>query len=211
MQRLTNALDRISNWMQQYRPEFVSLLQVGLKAEQIDDKLKDLPFKLDEQFYELYGWHNGSGGYGLKINQVEFFPGYLYYSLEEAIGKYKEFMEIENNVRIFYKDKKTESSKESRSFEEWSSYWFPIFHDDGQCYFAIFSENSEDKVPIGLYDPEWTEPEIIYDDLTAMILTVAECYESGAYYINEEGFLEEDELKVAQIIRKYNPGKIELR
>jgi HEAT repeat protein len=37
-----------------------------------------------------------------------------------------------------------------------------------------------------------------------MLLAIAECYETEAYYLNQQGFLEENEFKVASILRKYS-------
>lgn len=202
MSALTEALKTIDNWMQTYRPQFSSLLQAGLKTEEIDEKTQDFPFQLSEDLYELYRWHNGTSGNGLELNEVEFFPCFIYISLEESIEKYKEFVKIENKIKN-YKNNKDSFNKTS-DFTEWSPFWIPIFNNDGQFYFAIFNKGSSDNVPIGLYDPEWTEPIIEYDNLTTMMLTISECYQTEAYYLDKEGWLEEDETRVIEIKKKYN-------
>ena len=40
--------------------------------------------------------------------------------------------------------------------------------------------------------------------LTDMMLSLAECYETEAYYLNKKGYVCEDECKAAPILRKYN-------
>ena len=52
-------LQRIWDCLVTKAPEITSLLQLGLKPEEIDEITKDLPFKLPEELYELYQWRNG--------------------------------------------------------------------------------------------------------------------------------------------------------
>ena len=52
-------LKRIWDCLVTKAPEITSLLQPGLKREEIDEIIKDLPFKLPEELYELYQWRNG--------------------------------------------------------------------------------------------------------------------------------------------------------
>ena len=42
-----------------------------------------------------------------------------------------------------------------------------------------------------------------YPNLTNMMLAIAECYESGAYYLGEDEYLEENQQKADEIDRKY--------
>ncbi|MEH1938243.1 MAG: SMI1/KNR4 family protein [Nostoc sp.] len=52
-------LKRIWDCLVTKAPEITSLLQPGLKPEEIDEITKDLPFKLPEEVYEIYQWRNG--------------------------------------------------------------------------------------------------------------------------------------------------------
>ncbi|MGB3653290.1 MAG: SMI1/KNR4 family protein, partial [Rivularia sp. (in: cyanobacteria)] len=67
MSNLTEALQRISVWMEKYQTEKdgkkIPFLAPGLTFEEIENKLKNLPFKLSEELYELYQWHNGGYSY----------------------------------------------------------------------------------------------------------------------------------------------------
>jgi len=49
MTRLTAAIERIMNWLQQYQPEFAAAFLPGLTCEQIQEKTKDLPGLLPEE------------------------------------------------------------------------------------------------------------------------------------------------------------------
>ncbi len=57
---LTNALDRILKWIEQYKPWYVNYLQPGLSRGEIENLVRDLPIQLPEEVYELYQWRNGA-------------------------------------------------------------------------------------------------------------------------------------------------------
>ena len=48
MSELTNALDRILNWFQNNKPSTIDSLQPGLTVEEIEEKVKYLPFRLTQ-------------------------------------------------------------------------------------------------------------------------------------------------------------------
>ncbi|MEH2311696.1 MAG: SMI1/KNR4 family protein [Nostoc sp.] len=59
MTGIKENLKRIWDCLVIKAPEITSLLQPGLKPEEIDEITKDLPFKLPEEVYEIYQWRNG--------------------------------------------------------------------------------------------------------------------------------------------------------
>ncbi|MBW4598631.1 MAG: hypothetical protein KME29_03220 [Calothrix sp. FI2-JRJ7] len=60
MTELINALERILKWTKQHRPRYVDYLQPGLSRGEIEDLVKDLPFQIPLEVYELYQWRNGA-------------------------------------------------------------------------------------------------------------------------------------------------------
>ena len=201
MSSLMEALERIDNWFRQNRSEYVPLFQPGLTREVIEEKTKNLPFQLPEEVYELYQWHNGTLA-GLKWGQADLPVGYWFHPLEKPIELYFESMKLEEEMKEFYEN--TEGGWEGKF---WNTDWFPIFSHGNDTYHVTCGQDSIPVASIWYFYPEFVEPEFHYENLTAMMLTVAECYETEAYYLDEEGFIQEDELKVAQIKNKYNPGQ----
>jgi len=57
MLALTEALERILNWLQMNYPGVASFPYRGLISEQIEQLVKYLPFRLTREVYELYQWH----------------------------------------------------------------------------------------------------------------------------------------------------------
>lgn len=177
MSELTNALNRILNWFENNKPSIIESLQPGLSIEEIDEKVKDLPFRLTQEVYELYQWRNGMIDDGSC-----FFKYYRFLPLEETL-------------------------EESNLFEEaWGLSlpfgWFPVFEFEGGFYSVIGAEEKTETSPI-IYT--YHRIDIAYRNLTNMMLYIAECYETGAYYVGESGELKENQVGAKNILLKYNP------
>ncbi|MEO0685067.1 MAG: hypothetical protein AAFY76_08495, partial [Cyanobacteria bacterium J06649_11] len=169
-------LNKILNWFESNKPSTIESLQPGLTIEEIDEKVKDLPFRLTQEVYELYQWRNGMIDDGSC-----FFRYYRFIPLEETL-------------------------EESNLFEEaWGLSlpfgWFPLFEFEGDFFAVIGAEENTENSPIlNTYEDTY----IAYKNLTNMMLYIAECYETGAYYIGESGDLEEDRIAAKNILLKYN-------
>jgi SMI1 / KNR4 family (SUKH-1) len=181
MSTLTDALERILNWLQANHPKAASSLQPGLSYEEIEAKLADLPFRLPQEVYELYQWRNGSSDNG----EADCFDCYRFIPLEEAIelSKYQVTEDLLEGTFPFG--------------------WFPLFEFNGGYLAVIGAESKNDNSPIVCH---YEDESIAYTNLTGMMLTMAECYETGAYEKNE---LEEDWQanceKEKKLCIKYNP------
>lgn len=192
MSALTEALERILRWMMHHNQELASSLQPGLTYKEIADKVKDLPFFLSKEVYELYQWRNGDGQWsaykdGLLLH-------YSFLPLEAALAEYSNWIKL--NAELDY--------------EAWSQYWLPIFMLDGKEYYIVVGDaKAKATSPVSTIFIEDGEPAVKHTSLTNMVQAIAEAYETGAYYPNEAGNLEEDEPKVAQILRKYNADSVE--
>ena len=193
MSVLTQSLKRILNWLQLNQPSFASSLQPGLTHSEIQEKVKNLPFLLPGEFYELYHWRNGVA-YGDGDFAV-FFPPYTFNSLEEALEQYYGLVKYAKNF----------AAKNWIDFSEiWNDKWFPIFSFD-QEYMCIVGQKENKETSQILYNLKGAgEVSVQYISLTNMMQTIAECYEIGAYYISEYGDLEIDEVRAEEIRFKYN-------
>ncbi|MEO0843293.1 MAG: SMI1/KNR4 family protein [Cyanobacteria bacterium J06643_5] len=179
MSDLTNALNRIFNWLEKHPSEkyaSVDVLQPGLSYEEIERRVADLPFKLPEEVYQLYQWRNGT--YEGEEDFSRFFNGYAFLSLESAIEEYEEL--------------------------NWKLHWLPIFYLDSRDY-LIVSCQSENIAPIlRIYLGGGEDEELLFSSLINMMLTTAECYETDAFYFDDEGYLTGSYSKQESIRKKYN-------
>lgn len=208
MSFLTKALERISEHLQQDRPEFASLLKPGLSLEAIQAQTKNLPFCLPQEVCELYQWRNGINFESISENisnidylpfDISFIPHLDFLPLEYAI---EESLDIEK-FRHEYSSPKDENCHKP---------WFPIFGSDDLEYLIVFGDSVENETsPImHCHLGGGTLPRFQYPSLTTFMFIVAECYETGAYYLDEnseytycKAYLEEDKKQVAKIKRKY--------
>jgi hypothetical protein len=181
MSNLTNALERILDWWKKNGyEEAVSDLQPGLSYAEIEEMVKDLPLRLPLEVYELYQWRNGSR------NDEGF-----YLSLQEAIAIYID------------KLKSYDSSGMSEHIDVHSLKCFQIFpvnFEAEQVGYLVIQENPE-TCPV-IFESIKNYDCIInkYASLTSMMLTFAECLETGVYERSEKGYL---------IWRKYNISIVE--
>jgi hypothetical protein len=82
MSELTDALERILDFMQQYPTPQDIFLQPGISRTKIEELTNVLPFSLPQELYDLYSWRNGGYSGRGSIAELEFLP------IEKAINHY---------------------------------------------------------------------------------------------------------------------------
>ncbi len=188
MSILTQALESIFHSLEQYAPQEAASFQPGLTRTEIDNLMKNIPYKLPEEVYELYQWRNGSG-----TDHLHFcFGGRIFMPLEEAIDFYRGGI------------KANEDFNPPEPF--WNPLWFPIFEIYDTFSVVVMAKKPRKSSWVIECASETDIFEVSDKSLTNMMLTIAECCETGAYYINEKGEGCIDEDKATAIYRKYNRG-----
>ncbi len=208
MSDLTEALDRILNWLQQQRRQHpdstqewwlrspdeennAPVVSPGLSYASIEEITKDLQLELPPEIFELYQWGNGTQ-YDSSLFEFDwlfdigqgwgFFMGVGYFPLQMAV---------------------TESL-------QWNKGSILNIFIGRECIegYLVFDKNYQD-IPVIFRNFKGGANETIikYASLTNMMLTVAECYEQ-AYYINNNGYFSKDEDKAFKIWHKYNSEQI---
>ncbi|AFY56651.1 hypothetical protein Riv7116_4220 [Rivularia sp. PCC 7116] len=96
----------------------------------------------------------------------------------------------------------------------------PIFygiHKELYYFFGYEEEFSQEEKEFSeiWYVSEKSEPQICASSLTSLLLTIIECYQTGAYYpvINEQTgttYLLQDKSKLENIFRKFNPDYLDV-
>lgn len=190
MSLFAESLERILSWLIKNNPELALSLQPGLTREEIEEKVRNLPFRLPEEVYQLYQWRDGDGQWDYGKSRL--LPGYSFIPLEAALEEYVAINQYREDLLQDHQE------------EVWQKPWFPILMFDPKEYLFIPGEVEKIKTaPVFQLFLESGES-LKYATVTSMLLTIAECYETGAYYLSD-GYLKEDEEKVASIQRKYNP------
>jgi len=207
MSVLIEAANRILSWLMVNKNSYALALQAGLSYSEIQEKTKNLPFKLPMEVIELYQWRNGTKD--SEQYTARFFPAFTFNSLDQALIHYKELIDFsEESGQISKYDPVTNDSWEETidPSEIYNPMWFPIFTFKNQwhSYLAIGGENEDATSVILDFSIEDSTPYPKYESLTKMLLTIAECYEVGAYYSGEISIRSNsDQAKSIRV--KYNP------
>ena len=208
MSNLTEALDRILNWLQRQKREHpqateewwirspeeknnAPFVKPGLSLAEIAEVTKDMQQKFPPEVYQLYQWRNGSY-YGNSMFDFDWlFNVDKGWGLYASCGFYPLQILARGNLRW-----------EKRSI---LSLFVGQDFIDG---YLIWDEDSQSFPIVFMYSKAGSDETIIkYVSLTAMMLTMADCYEQ-AYYIDADGHLIKDENKVLEIWKKYNSNQI---
>ncbi|MHC0068220.1 hypothetical protein ACWATR_36045 [Nostoc sp. UIC 10890] len=214
MSELTDGLEYILDWLESTNLEFFDCYNPGLTRQQIEKIVKDLPFKLSEEIYELYQWRNGIADLGFNnyYPPVEFlFPNQLFSSLptsfstlQGSVSNYYDFWQFEQSIMM---------NKPFDDYKGWDQTWFPIalFENKRILYVVGDIEPS----PVYFIDFIFIEnPLRVYKSLTSMISVIAECCELGLYQLIPDESGEEDDMIIRideeklelekEIYQKYN-------
>ncbi len=190
MEILIEALEKIMNWLKKHQPEYAASFLPGLTSSEIEAAEAEFGYKLPEEIYALYQWRNGTEK---DVKAVCFPPPLQILPLSTAIeyskGCTEHILEDKNVL------------EESKWYETSPLFVF-IQSNCDFCAVPIIDFHRE-KIPVVVLG-EGELPSILYTNLTDMMLTLAECYETNAYYLGEDGYIEEDECKTAEVLRKYN-------
>lgn len=153
MSSLSEALEFISSWVQQHPNS--QLLKPGLSYETIQQKVRDLPFELPTEIYDLYLWRNGG------LLELLPYPGLDYECDYEQIHR---FFSLDEAINIAVKD--------------WDNSWFPLFDTDGNIFFIVGNEEKRRTSPIFCNDEFELPSQPRFESLTDMMLKVVRAIRS---------------------------------
>lgn len=177
---LEQALERIFTWHKQRGRKVVDLLQPGLTAQMVT--AQKVPFVLNADVVLLYTWRNGTRvSQEYILNDHYFTPGYYLMSLDDALDAYNSL--IANT--------------------DWQKCWFPILTSGGGDYYGVDHAQQGHVIH---YIRGYPYHPVKYLSITTMMQTVSQCYECGAYSLDDNGFFKINTDAERKIARRLNPG-----
>ena len=183
MEMITQLLNEIEKCLQQLDHSCLYYLNPRLSSQQIQELFKEIPLQPTQDLRTLYTWRNGSkDSEGITLGELAFFPGFYLMSLEESIQTYMEL----------------------RAGNGWDKSWFPIFASGGGDFYAMNLAPEAQGQILGFYVFE-EETQVEYRSLKSMLATLKACYEQGIIFRNEQGYLDMDYRKHAEIAHDINP------
>ena len=183
MGNISQLLNEIEKSLQQLDYPCVDHLNPGISSQQIQELFEKIPLQPTQDLRALYTWRNGSKDCeGITLGELAFFPGFYLMSLEESIQTYLELRET----------------------DAWGKSWFPIFASGGGDFYAMNLAPEAQGQILGFYVFE-EEGQVEYWSLKSMLATLKACYEQGIIFRNEQGYLDMDYRKHAEIAHDINP------
>ena len=183
MGNISQLLNEIEKSLQQLDYPCVDHLNPGLSSQKTQELFEEIPLQPTQDLRALYTWRNGSKDCeGITLGELAFFPGFYLMSLEESIQTYLELRERNG----------------------WDKSWFPIFASGGGDFYAMNLASEAQGQILGFYVFE-EEPQVEYWSLKSMLTTFKVCYEQGIIFRNEQGYLDMDYRKHAEIAHEINP------
>ena len=183
MEMLSQLLNEIEKCLQQLDHSCVDHLNPGLSSQKIQELFEKIPLHPTQDLRALYTWRNGSKDCeGITLGELAFFPSFYLMSLEESIQTYLELRET----------------------DAWGKSWFPIFASGGGDFYAMNLAPEAQGQILGFYVFE-EETQVEYQSLKSMLATLKACYEQGIIFRNEQGYLDMDYRKHAEIAHDINP------
>lgn len=167
-------------------------------------------------FREIFKSRKLEGSFSKLRSKLKKEPGSVgeYYQLGSIYSQKKLFTQA---VSLFQKAIKSAEALEERDTEV-EDYITLTYNGLGYAYFA---QEQYDLAIRNYKEALKRQPEYVtalnnlahdldlyfgYRSLTKMMKTLAEYFETGAYYLREDGFLDWDKEKMEPIFHKYNPG-----
>ena len=202
---LEDALIRLRKLIVSTNPPFSPDAQ-GVKAE---TALLDSGYKLPEELRRFYDWW-AQLPTGTWLRE-ELFPLAAVMTLENAIGTRQDLLSINRQApRELRAEIETWSQQpiiDRYAIAEpvfgWHKQWLPVFEFNGEYWFTIC--DIEERLTSPIYHT-FLEGGIFlaYDNLTTLLLSTAEAFECGVYYIQDQRIQQHYTL-AASLIDKHNP------
>ncbi|AVH65480.1 SMI1/KNR4 family protein [Nostoc sp. 'Peltigera membranacea cyanobiont' N6] len=185
MSDIKNALNRIHYWFKKNYPAKIASLASGLSPLEIDTLLSRLSFEVSKEVREIYQWSNG---YPIDECVDDWIFNYMFLlNLESAVKEAKTWAEEHEEI--------------ARMYKYLGKPVLPVCMSDMEFLAVVATDKEQTTSPV-VHISEIAEISLRYSNLTAMMLTIAESYETGGLFIGRNGYIEKDEKNYAAAYRK---------
>ncbi|HKQ37169.1 MAG TPA: hypothetical protein VJ063_03760 [Verrucomicrobiae bacterium] len=138
------------------------------------------------ELHDLFAWRNGTVENGIPMGRLWIKPGFYVLSSDDAVR--------ENHYC-------------SEHCDYWKSSWFPLLTNGaGGRHFYDIDKLIAGKACVMNFDTESQQiVNQMYDSIESMLRTILTCYQSGAYFLALDGYLDSDFPREVTISRNVNP------
>jgi hypothetical protein len=184
MTQISEATTQLLVYLERYTPEFAKEFNPGISEAEIQNLLNSVEYDLPNNFYELYRWRNGH-------------PDYFNQPLESAqICQFSPIKMVAENRKWNWWESSPPKYKHNSIL--------PFIQDDSRFFGVVLGRSYEYSAHIVHVGREG-QCTLRYDSIEAMLGSTVECFEKNAFYTDDEGWLEENTVLAAEILREFNP------
>lgn len=182
---LSASLETIDDWLQRHHLPSHEALQAGRDEKSTTAALQAAGFRCPPEVHRLFAWHDGQATAGVMTLEPDLVPSYRMQSLDEALATARMLRGIHAGPLSW-----------------WRRSYLPLLDQQTGDFFAVDCLGGE------VYDWVHDDPDAVigHASLAAFFQEIAEYYESGAYFIDDEGTLQQDERREVEIFRRYHPS-----
>lgn len=193
--KLSNYFGNIINKQKSLGFNFCDVLRPAADEILITHAEQILDIEFNNELNELYALANGTILRTERNSLLCIIPFYDILSLTDAVEYYKAVVNSEAN---FYNSDNNYSPGKKL---------FPFLEaDGGDCYWVDLNTETENYNKIYWTTTLAQEPDYLFNSLSSMFETIAECYEKGIISLDEKGILRCDFVAWGQVAEKNNPG-----
>jgi cell wall assembly regulator SMI1 len=166
---ITSSLRSISGALERLqRTETIGLLRPGLPPPVLAGELAALQLRSTADLAALYAWHDGTDATSAgRLGDLYLLPGFYFLSINDAL--------ISRRTAI--------------ADPRWNPSWLPIMAGSDADFVAVQCDARE---------RDWgtvvrlRHPQVMFPSVSALFATVAAAYDTGVYYVDDDGRLELD-------------------
>ena len=184
LREVSEPLDHIDRALARLRrDELRERLRRGLPSSEIRQRLEAEGLESSGELELLFGWYDGTDTSQAVLDDIHLFPGFYLLSLEDALANYRAFVE------------------DSR----WQAGWLPLFANGGGDFYVFDGAGS----PIGEirhFRIDEQEHPVEFSSISTFFATLSECFESGVFFVDPDGYLEMDDLRFGAVAGGLDPA-----
>lgn len=198
MATIADYFTRIIKKQKELNYNFPTILNSPASPQEIKKAEEQIDVQFNTELIELYSIANGTILDGENTSgEIGLIPIHAFLSLPDAIEYYKA---SQKNSDLFYNwiDETQPGNK-----------LFPFLEDgSGNCYWIDLNKNTPDYHKIYWTNTFGDLPDYRFKSLTNMFQVICECYETGIFEVDKDGYLDCDYTLWGELAQKYNPDLI---
>jgi cell wall assembly regulator SMI1 len=187
---LTESLDRIGAWLGEHHQPAARSLRPGLRAADVKRGLRFVPGYAPRELAALYQWHDGQ-----DESFEEFIPGFRFLSLDAALRERRRLAAALLAL-----------GPVALVAPSWDRRWLPVLAFQDHYWVAAMGTRPSETATLFEAALEEPEPLRVQSSLAGFMAEAAACFESGAFFIDDEGQLSEDRFAVRAVRRRGEPS-----